>query len=277
MAIYFPQINGDGIITQRPYTSALSYNTSTNVLPCGKQLAWGWYGTGLTNFPAKPLGKFTVTYQAITDAELAVVRAFFDSMKGRYGEFTFLDPSGNLVFDSEDFSQWSGYSTGTPGQSDPFGGTNAMTVAASSIYTPLSKPLLPAGHATVLLNFSVWVKALTTNTQFDLGYADHAFGFYIYPQVQRLPVVVGQWVRVDYAITIDESTCADGLWMKIAFNHDVQLFGAQCAPLPGPGMYARTPGRDALHPKCRFDTDLFNPRYVGPNQITLTLPIQEYF
>ena len=41
------------------------------------------------------------------------------------------------------------------------------------------------------------------------------------------------------------------------------------------GAHAKTPDNWGYHAKCRFDTDNFDPQYLGPNQCSLVLPIQE--
>jgi hypothetical protein len=47
------------------------------------------------------------------------------------------------------------------------------------------------------------------------------------------------------------------------------LFDAQIAASGGPGAYQRTPGNYGLHTKVRFDTDVFEPQYVAPGQVSL--------
>jgi len=56
----------------------------------------------------------------------------------------------------------------------------------------------------------------------------------------------------------------------------LSLFGAQVAPMGGAGAYQRTPGNYGLHAKTRFDTDLLEPQYVGPSQISLKLRLTEH-
>jgi hypothetical protein len=55
----------------------------------------------------------------------------------------------------------------------------------------------------------------------------------------------------------------------------IQLFGAQCAPMPGPGAYQRSPANWGLRTKCRFDTDVLSVRSLGPDQHQVSVPIVE--
>jgi hypothetical protein len=257
---YFPQINSGGVLTQRPYQGALHYATSVLELPCGLRQQWGWRGHGLTDFPTGPLGKWELNFQAITDAELAVLRTFFDSMRGRYGEFAYLDPSGNLVPYSEDFSNpsWSGGGGSTT--TDPFGGNRARSTSGT-----MSTQVLPSDANGIVLGASIWAKGSGSGQTVTVTVAGSS---------KAVPVPNGSWIRADHSATVSGSGAVS---VSFACSASMALFGAQCVPMRGPGGYMRTPGNAGLHLKCRFDTDTFSPRYLGPNQISLKLPIMEYF
>ncbi|WP_321471161.1 hypothetical protein [uncultured Paludibaculum sp.] len=279
MPIYFPQINASGLITQRPYQAGLHFSTTTQVLPGGSQQAWGWRGMGLSNFPDRHLGQWDLNYSAITDAEVAVLLAFFTEMRGRLGEFTYLDPSGNLIPASEDFAaaSWTKQTVSVgPEAADPFGGNRARLMTGTGENSMMWCTILPDGGAGgYVLNVSLWAKATTEGQQLMLSFIDSGFSI-----ISSVVLPVPQtWTRIDHCATLASNSYVrvliggGGTWPGTG----ISMFGAQCVPMPGPGGYTRTPGNPGLHPKCRFDTDAFSPRYVGPNQISLKLPIVEYF
>jgi len=277
---YFPQLNAAGLITQRPYRTGLQYSTSTIDMPCGQRQAWGWRGMGLSGFPAGPLGRWELQYPAINDSELLTLRLFYESMKGRYGEFTYLDPAGNLVPASEDFTDtsWTRQTLLSDGLSiDPFGGVRAQYWTGDAADSMLWSTVLPDGGASgYVLCGSVWAKAHSAGQQLAIGFVDYAFGL-LGHTVHALPQAV--WVRIQHTITLASSSDIRlriggvGTWGTTS----VSLFGAQCVPMPGPGGYARTPGAPGLASRCRFDSDIFAPKYLGPNQHSLTLPIVETY
>jgi hypothetical protein len=91
-------------------------------------------------------------------------------------------------------------------------------------------------------------------------------------------IPANQWVRLSGSLlTVNTNVIffnigGYGCWTTQA----VDLFGAQCVPMGGPGAYQKTPGNYGYHPKVRFDTDVLMPQYVGPDQVSLKLRLAEY-
>ena len=99
MSVY-PTING-GVVAQRPYTSTAEFLHAVNEMDCGVRYAYSWR----TN----PLYRFEITYTAISLTEVATLETFFNSMRGRYGEFSFVDPAtgdthSHCRFDTDKFA-----------------------------------------------------------------------------------------------------------------------------------------------------------------------------
>lgn len=167
--VYFPQINSYGMMTERPYSSGFSFNTVVQKLDNARPYTFAKRGGGLNNFPLGPLGKFVANFPSVSTAELATLSAFFDTCLGRFNSFIFLDPGGNLINNSENFSasSWSGASVGATGVTDPFGGTRASTVSGSidTIVIPLGN--LPANF---ILCVSIWCRALSGGQSMTLGF-----------------------------------------------------------------------------------------------------------
>lgn len=278
MPTYFPQLNSAGVLTQRPYSAGMAFQTSVVDMPCGKRHAWSWRGAGLTGFPTRALGRWTLNYAAITPAELSILLSFFASMRGRWGQFTYLDPHGNLIPNSEVFSDgtWT-RQTLTVGSAvdDPFGGNRATRMTGNGSNSLMYATVLPDGGATgYVLNASVYLRPQYNGSMF-LAFIDSGFGLLAF---NTYTLLGGQWTRIELPTTLATNSYirvligGGGTWGTGAV---VDVFGAQCTPCGAAGGYMRSPGKPGLYTKCRFDTDALNPRYVGPNEISLSVPIVE--
>jgi hypothetical protein len=268
---YYPQINANGVVTQSPYKSSLSFNNIYQAMPFGRGYSFAQRGSGLNNFPTGPLGSFSVNYTSITDAEVALLSTFFDAMQGSLQPFCFLDPDGNLVNNSEDFSQasWVGQSSGVTvttngGLADPLGGSRASQLGGGS-YTPVVVPTagLPTGF---VLCASAYVKALAGGMTFTIGFNGLSSAAW--------PLANGQWTRVYFAQAVNSGGPVS---MLLSWSGNIQIFGPSCQPCMGPGNYSKSPDNFGYHPNCRFDTDKFTFVRQGPNQNALALPIAEFF
>lgn len=271
MPTYFPQLGASAIIAQRPYATTAEFWTSRNDLSTGRRHAYANWDS--------PLLGFDVNYSVLTDAELTTLEAFFAAREGRLGEFTFLDPSGNLVAFSEAFSDASWTRTGiTVGaaQADPFGGSLAFALASGVADGYLWTPVLPDGAATgFVLCGSVWVKAQSAGQNLRIGFTDGALAL-LGSTTHALPQ--SKWVRIQHTITLGTN---DPIRFIIGGNSTwdlttIHVFGAQVVPMRGTGGYAKSPGNYGLHAKCRFDTDDLTVRYVGPNHNAVRVPVREY-
>lgn len=282
MPDYFPQINGNLIMTQLPFTSGRSYETVVQDLETGPRFTFPRRGAALEGFPENPLWHCDMNYTNITDDEVASLKVFFDSMRGKWGRFRVLDPGGNLLKFSEDFTQsyWSktGASMGATSVSDPFNGALAMAVQDSSGDAKISAEIGPSdgGMSGFVMCASIWVNARDSNKSLFVGLTD---GTTTHGRIVKTPF--NRWTRIDYSTTIwtDDPVRAvfggQTTWAASRINY---LFGAQVSPMKGPGGYVKSPwgvSGYGYHENCRFDVDEFTRRQDGPNQNSLQLPIVE--
>jgi hypothetical protein len=206
-----------------------------------------------------------------------VLEAFFVARRGRLEDFTFLDPCGNLLSHSEDFSNaaWEKIAASVGAATvDPFGGNLARTLAGSSSNSMITAYCLPDGGASgFVLTGSVWVKS-ATNSSLNIGFIDSGFGVL---GSTSWPIRAGEWTRIWHTITL--ATASNIRLLIGGFSSwgavSLALFGAQVVPLPGPGGYAKSPGNYGIHSKCRFDEDALTLRHIGPNQTSASIPIIE--
>ncbi len=269
---YFPQINSAGIMTSLPYVLQYDYKTILNEMATGKQYSYKWRST--------PLGKFAIQLNPITDTELTVVQNYFYGMEGRKGEFTFMDPGGNLVNYSDNYSHasWSNASlTVGSAQTDPYGGSLATRLTSGGSNALLYTTVIPSGNASgFVVCASIWARAASSGQQLSIGFIDSGFSV-IGNTIWDLPQ--NQWRRISHSMTLATNSYIRvliGGFATWGSGRVIDLFGAQCSPTPAPGPRLLTPGFDGLRIKCRFDTDDFTVNKLQVNNNSVTLPVAEY-
>jgi hypothetical protein len=238
--------------------------------------------TDLSDYPIGSLGKFNLNYPSITDAEVAVLRAFMATTKGRYHAFRFLDPSGNLLKYSEDFSAMDWIKSGisySPGQTDPFGGDGNLASLLTGSY---SNSYLCAqigssnGLSGFIINTSVWLKGNFPGQTVGLSLID--INNPTAPLRQNLLSLSTSWARYSMNVLLWDNTSygvmlgGAGTWAD-----SVYVYGFQVAPSKGECAYTRSPDNYGDHANVRFDTDTFTYQGIGPNQNSVSLPCVEYF
>jgi hypothetical protein len=264
---YFPQLNAQGLRVQYPARASQLHLTRLESQSSGPRFA--------TATRTNPLSRWQLQYPQLTTAALATLQSFFHAQKGRYGEWTWLDPSGNLCPYSDEFTNaaWERYGT-TPGSAaaDPFGGTLAVSVAGST-NGMLATIVLPDGDgAGTLLCGSVWVYA-TAPQSFHIGFVDSAFSLI----GSRTWSLRTGWQRIHCSVTLATSSYIRLLigGLNTWAGATLRLFGARCAPLAGPGEYVRSPGNYGLH-RARFDSDAIAVTYSGPGTHSASVDIVSY-
>ncbi len=177
-----------------------------------------------------------IAAKGMTAAEWAPVESLFAAVAGRWGSFTFLDPVGNLLAQSENFgvSPWVTLLSLTPGVADPFGTSRATHVVntgivAQSIAQTLSVP------STYQYCLSVWARGSAVTLV--IGSATKTFA------------VGSQWTRVSmtgsgatFGVALEPGAAAD-------------LFGMQVDAQIAPSDYKRTGARGGVYEKARFADD----------------------
>lgn len=95
-----------GAVAEYPTTEALDFLTDVNDSDFSVRYAYGYYDTGLTNFPTTGLRLWRLSYPLLSNADLSTITTFFSGCQGRYNSFSFTSPfSGstysNVRFDSD--------------------------------------------------------------------------------------------------------------------------------------------------------------------------------
>src|SRR5712692_5735684 len=124
--LYFPQLS-TGAVGQYPIQKRRLSRTVVNE-------AWGGRRLKLADPDASAV-EWILDFQTLTDNERDALEQLFVSVEGRWGDFTFLDPTDNLLCWSEklDEAVWERnlLLTITPAVADPSGGTSANRVSNS--------------------------------------------------------------------------------------------------------------------------------------------------
>ncbi len=265
---FFPQINSNYILTQLPYESGSSYDTVVQDVESGPRFTFPRRASGLTGYPTKPLFSGSLNFPNITDAEVTVLKAFFNSMLGRYGTFAITDPNGNLFQYSEAFNHAYWGSGPAQGQADPYGHALATSSAAlTGIIFPIGEgPTNP-----MVLNLSLYCYATASAQSITLTLVSSGGTF---SRTFSLPP--NRWSRVDFnALASGSGVDVTGGFSSFTGN----MFGAQCSPLKGCGGYVYSNGPNSegygYRRYCRFDVDSFDLAMLGPNQNAVKLPVVE--
>lgn len=280
MPIYFPQINGNMILTQLPYTTSDSFDTTVVDMESGPRISSPRRAASISGYPAAALGKYGVNFSNITDAEVNTLKQFFIARRARYEPFRFFDPGGNLLQYSEAFSNaaWdksAGVSVGGS-VTDPFGGSLAFNLSGSGSDACMLSYVGPSDgdFSGYRMTASVWVKAQDAGTQLYIGFADASLSL----QGTSWSLPYNEWVRIFHSSTMFNSTGmrvimgGNGTWTS---GRQIHTFGFQAVAMKGSGAYVKTPGNYGYRSRCRFDTDSFDVRRIGPNQNQVLLPIEE--
>ncbi len=191
--------------------------------------------------------------------EWTAIENLFDLTTGRLGTFTFLEPAGNLLAQSEDFSaaEWdnSALVGVTSGIDDPFGGTGARRVTnlgptAGDIAQPLA---VPGGFQYAV---SVWARTSVAGPA-------TLFAATVGGSVERSFDIGTNWRRVIAPVGLGLATESVTFGVRISAGVTVDLFGMQVDAQAGAGGYQRTGPNGGVHSQARFASDVLTVRARG--------------
>lgn len=282
MAI-FPQINSNLILTQLPYSAGIEFDTVVSEMETGMRWSFARRAGGLSGYPGAALGRFGINFSNITDGEVDVLEAFFNSMRGRWGQFSLLDPGGNLVQYSEDYSEtyWNRsngpVTIGSTAVTDPFGGTLATALVGGGTNAQILGLIGPSGGGLngYRMCASTWVKTPDSGVQLLIGFMNSTFTVF---RSTTWDLPQNSWIRIYHSETLWDNNAfrlVIGGMNTWSSGRTINLFGTQVTAMKGEGAYVRSPDRWGYHEKCRFDTDVFSRQVSGPNQNAVKLPIVE--
>jgi hypothetical protein len=212
--------------------------------------------------PCNSSVEWDLTFEGLTSEERARLVAFYEEVEGRLGEFTFLDPTDNLLSWSSDPAKavWTKepHLVLTGGVADPKGGTEAVRVAnpgaqAQSLLQTLKAP------GSYLYCFSVWLRSVTPSRAIlvrTTGVSETAESY-------GADFV---WRRV--TLSGRSETMAEDVTFGIRLHAGtaVEIFGMQVEAQPAPSDYRRTAARGGVYSSARLAEDVFTLTSYGPDE-----------
>jgi hypothetical protein len=252
----FPQLL-TGASALYPVTLKLIQRTVVNVLGDGNTVVFADPDAAATGWELHSSG--------MTLAEWTAVEAFFVETSGMWQTFTFLDPTGNLLAQSENFGAGA-WTNGalielTTGVADPLGTTRATGVvnsgeAVESVAQTLNVP----GNFTYCL--SVWARTGSgSSLTLMIGSASQAV------------VLTSAWQRVSFTTNLGTSATSVMFGVELAIGASVDLFGMQVEAQLAASDYKLTTTQGGVYPNARFGADTFTVTAQGTDVFDAVIPI----
>jgi hypothetical protein len=236
--LVFPQIVTGGSALY-PVTRRSVQRTVVNIL-----------GDGRADVFADPDGAMAaweLRASGLTLAEWNAIEALFQATSGMCDTFTFLDPTGNLLAESEDFgaAAWTrgGLIQLTAGIGDPLGTTRATRVVnAGQTMESLTQTLNVPGNFHYCV--SLWARS-AGGSSVTLAAAN----------VTRTVVLGAQWQRVFASGNPGQTTTSVSFGAQLASGASIDLFAMQAEAQLAPSDYRKTGVRGGVYSKARFASD----------------------
>ena len=237
--LIFPQLT-TGAAALYPVTKQSLQRTVVNVLPDGS--------TAVYADPDGVVAGWALRATGLTLAEWNAIESLFQQTSGMAGTFTFLDPVGNLLLQSEDFSAGA-WTVGaliqlTAGITDPFGTARAtLLINTGQAAAGLTQTLSIPGDFQYCL--SGWVRS-TAGSAVTLSIANSSKSFAAGTQWKRVYISSNPGQAGGTTVTFGAQVAAGGA---------VELFGIQAEAQLGPSDYKLTGATGGVYPKARFGSD----------------------
>lgn len=240
--LVFPQLT-TGSSALYPVTRQNLTRTVVNILGDGSRVVFADPDAGEREWVLRAAG--------LTLEEWTAIETLFQTVSGRLADFTFLDPAGNLLLHSEEFSEPE-WNNGpliqlTPGIGDPWGTTRATRVVnAGSAVGAVAQTLAVPGSFRYAL--SVWARTsgasnVTLSATTTGGSATRNFP------------LTSQWRRVSMDMGLGLNTNSVVFGAELDAGASVDLFGVQVEAQIGVSDYKKTGGSGGLYTKARFAED----------------------
>lgn len=258
--LYFPQLTV-GSLAQYPIVRRWSKPATINTLPDGSTIVMA----GMR--PAQV--SWELRFAGLSSGEWDALQQLFSDSHGRFGNFTFVDPTDNLLTWSEDFtaSAWAAdpLLQITAGVADPFGGTTGVALWNTGQAAQRLMQSVP-GPSWFQYCFSLYLRAATPCT---LSLVRSSTS-----EEMKTTVGVGEgWSRVvsSGALSGQEDEIHFGL--EVGSGTSLYIFGAQVEGQPCAGAYKRQTNRSGIYSHSRFDQDMLVQSADAAERYSTTIQI----
>jgi hypothetical protein len=238
----FPQL-ATGASALYPLVKHIHRRTVVNALADGQSDKCADGNGGIVAWDLRAIG--------LTAAEWADIEMLFESTAGSLETFTFLDPVGNLLAESEDLQSPAWLKEGvlalTPGIEDPLGSTRATRIVnAGQADGALVQILGVPGRFQYCL--STWARS-TAGARLTLTIT--ASG----SEVSDVFALHSEWQRI--FVTGRPGLQTEAVSFRIQFEPGAvgDVFGIQAEGQLAPADYMKTGARSGVYSKARFASD----------------------
>jgi len=255
--LVFPQLS-TGAAALYPVIKQGQQRSVLNTLAGGSTLVYADPDARIAGWQLRATG--------LTLAEWNAIESLFQQTSGMAGTFTFLDPVGNLLLQSENFGAGA-WAKGalvalTAGIGDPLGTTRASgLVNTGGSAAGLAQVLDVPGSFEYCL--SVWARS-TLGSAVTLVVANVTKSF----------AVGTQWSRV-FLAAIPGLTGATtvSFGVQVAAGGSIQLFGMQAEAQMGPSDYKITGAVGGVYSNARFASDQITVTAQGTDEYDAVIQI----
>jgi hypothetical protein len=208
--------------------------------------------------------EWQLQYAGLSDAELAALLAFFTAAEGTLNNFTFVDPTANLLAWSDDLSNavWNAapFLSLAGGVPDPAGGTDAWQVINSGAAAQDLTQTLTAPGGYIYCG-SVYAKAASPGI-FTLLLGNNRYDRAVGPD----------WQRFACAGTGDPTASSMTFGIELGSAAGVEVYGLQVEPQDSPSVYkASTIGGCYENARLRDDTLTFISTDMNRHSATVNI------
>ena len=258
--LYFPQLYS-GATVQYPFVKRRICRTITSATPDGWVQKLGDPGWSSVEWELK--------FATLTSQERTELQTFFNTVEGRLGEFTFLDPTDNLLVRSGDLAD-AAWTKGplvqiTAGQADPDGGSEAMRVLNTGAGTQSIQQTVE-GPGWFHYCFSFYASSAQPQSVAIFRFTGGAQDATSYP-------VNSNWKRLVLSGRSQGAGESITFGISLEAGAAVNVYGMQVEAQPAPSAYRKTTSRGGVHANARFDDDLLELTSEGPEQHSSTVRI----
>jgi hypothetical protein len=241
--LYYPQF-ATGSIAQFPISRGTKMRTVSNQLASGDTIRMADTGAQKAIWQLR--------YSGLTDDERSSLENLFEAAEGQLTTFVFLDPTGNLLMWSEDWTQpvWAHdpLLEVTGGVQDALG-ANASMQLTNTAETTQQIVQNTSGPSSYLYCYSVYLRSnVPTTAQLVVTTAG---------QTSLTAVMTdGSWARVFTSGSLSVQQDGVGFGLQLPAGAQVDAFGAQVEAQAGMGLYKKTIDRGGIYASTRFSSDL---------------------
>jgi len=250
----YPQLSS-GALSQFPVQKRRRLRTVCNVSEDGRHVR--------LSDPTGTATEWRLTYADLTDVEMATIRDFFAAAEGTLNSFTFLDPTGNLLANSDELDHpvWEAgpLLALSKGEADPVGGLSAWRLfnRSDGVQNLLQSLGIPGIY---LYCFSVYVRSQTATTVTVVVGSQRA-----------TRAVTPAWNRIEFS-TRDLGVEPIAFGLECEAGSILDVYGMQLEPQAWASGFKST-GRGGVYEGARLADDLLKVTTSGQNCHSCTVNI----